>query len=69
MRNHLMSLGIGLVMLLAGLLMWSLAGGVHTPVLSLPKIGMVLAVLGLIEVAITGVALVLPSSRHREYEL
>lgn len=69
MKKHLTSLGIGCVLGIAGLVLWLTTGNVQTPVISLSKVGVVLAVLGGVEVAVAVVALALPSTRRREYEL
>lgn len=69
MRNHLLSLGIGAGMLVVGLVLWATTQGVETPVVSLSKAGVVLAVLGVVELVVTAAALALPSTRHRNYDL
>lgn len=65
MRGHLTSIGIGLGIAVLGLVLWRTTGAVSTPVISLDKVGVVLLVLGVIEIAISGVALAAPSTRHR----
>jgi hypothetical protein len=69
MRNHLLSLGIGACMLVVGLVLWATTQDVETPVVSLSKAGVVLAVLGVVELVITAAVLALPSMRHRNYDL
>lgn len=69
MTNHLLSLGIGACMLVVGLVLWATTQDVETPVVSLSKAGVVLAVLGVVELVITAAALALPSMRHRNYDL
>jgi len=69
MRNHLLSLGIGAGMVMIGLVLWATTQDVDTPVVSLSKTGVVLAVLGVVELVITAAALAPPSTRHRNYNL
>ena len=64
MRKHVVSVGIGALMLVVGLALWLGAGDVDTPVITLSKLGLVLTVLGALEVAISGFALIKPSTRH-----
>jgi len=56
--------GLGLVMAVAGAALWLTTGWVETPIITLSKVGVVLLVLGLIEVAVSGVAIARPSTRH-----
>ncbi len=69
MRNHVISVGIGIAMAVVGLVLWRTTGNVPLPFLALSKIGFVLLVLGLIEVVISGLALLDPVTRHRRYDL
>lgn len=69
MRKHVISVAIGVLMLAVGLALWLGAGDVETPVITLSKLGVVLAVLGALEVAISGFALLNPSTRHRDARL
>jgi hypothetical protein len=69
MRSHLLSLGIGGGMVVVGVLLWTLTRGLHPPVIAPAKVGAVLVALGVLELAVTAVALALPSSRHRDYGL
>lgn len=69
MGKHVTSIGIGTATAIAGLVLWLTTEGVHVPVISLHKTGLVLAVLGLIEVIVSGVALINPRTRHRDYDL
>ncbi len=64
MRNHLASIGLGLVTAVVGAVLWLTTGGVETPIITLSKVGVVLLALGLIEVAVSAVAIALPSTRH-----
>jgi hypothetical protein len=69
MRNHLISVGVGVCMGVVGLLLWLTTGDVHIPFIALSKIGFVLFVLGVIEVGISGFALLDPATRHQDYDL
>lgn len=69
MRKNAVSVGIGVLMLVVGLALWLGAGDVETPVITLSKLGVVLAVLGALEIAISGFALLKPSTRHRDARL
>jgi hypothetical protein len=68
-RNHGISVGLGIAMAVVGLVLWRTTGNVHLPFLALSKIGFVLLVLGLIEVVVSGLALLDPATRHRHYDL
>lgn len=57
MRKHLWSLGAGAVMTVAGLVLYFAFAEVETPVIGLRQLGVVLAVLGVIELAVTSFAL------------
>jgi hypothetical protein len=63
MKNHLVSVATGLVLVGLGLLLWWGAEGVVTPVVSLSKVGLVLWVLGAVEIAVSGAALATRSTR------
>lgn len=69
MRTHLTSVGLGVAMAVIGLVLWRTTGGVKTPVVSLSKLGVVLLVLGVVEVAVSGIALARPSTRHEDMPL
>lgn len=69
MKNHVVSIGIGCVLGVVGLLLWQEAGGVEVPVVSLTTAGKVLALLGGVEVVISGVALARPATRHEHRRL
>ena len=69
MRTHVISIAIGVGMTAIGLVLWLTTGDVETPVVSLSKVGVVLMVLGVLEVVVSGAALVSPSTRHREESL
>ncbi|GAA3867333.1 DUF5708 family protein [Streptomyces sedi] len=43
----------GTVTVLIGVLLWVFAGGVEVPVFELDKVGMVMVVVGIVEVAVT----------------
>lgn len=63
MRKHAVSAGVGTAMLATGLVLYVLFADVETPVVGLRQAGVVLAVLGLIELAVSGFALL--RLRHR----
>jgi hypothetical protein len=65
MRKHLVSVGVGAVMVAAGLVLYFVFVDVETPVVGLRQLGLVLAVLGLVELAVSGFALLRPSARRR----
>lgn len=69
MHGHWKSMGIGTVVAMVGLVLWLTTGEVDTLVVSLSKIGVVLMVVGAIEVVISVVALAVPSTRHRSGRL
>ncbi|MGH3502915.1 MAG: DUF5708 family protein [Nocardioidaceae bacterium] len=56
-------------MLVVGLVLWVMTQDVQTPVVALSKVGVVLAALGAIELVVTVVALAVPSTRHKNYDL
>lgn len=68
-KKHLTSVSIGVTMGVVGLLLWRVIPSVHIPVVSLTKIGVVLAILGAIEIIISGGALLFPSTRNSDYPL
>lgn len=57
MSGHLWSLTAGAAMTVAGLVLYFAFADVETPVIGLRQLGVVLAVLGVIELAVTGFAL------------
>lgn len=61
MGKHVASVGIGLVMVAAGLVLFLVFHDVETPVIGLRQLGAVLAVLGVVEVGVSGYAI----ARHR----
>jgi hypothetical protein len=65
MRKHAVSVGVGVVMTVAGLVLFLVFADVETPVIGLRQLGLVLAVLGVIEVAVSGFALLRPSTKAR----
>jgi hypothetical protein len=64
-RKHLVSVGIGVVMVAVGLVLYFVFVDVETPVVGLRQVGLVLAVVGVIEVAVSGFALLRTSARRR----
>ncbi|WP_026455593.1 DUF5708 family protein [Saccharomonospora iraqiensis] len=54
MSQHTASLAAGTGMLVVGMILATTAGNVETPVFALDKVGVVLAVLGGIELVVTG---------------
>lgn len=58
MRNHVISILIGVAMLAIGLALWLFARHVETPVISLHKAGLVVAIIGGLDVASSGWAMV-----------
>jgi len=58
------SLIIGTVMLVVGVILWQTGKGVQIPVFSLDKVGIVLAVLGVIELVVTGSVMIFPSKKN-----
>lgn len=54
MSANVKSLFIGAGMLIVGLVLWFTTEGVETPVITLTKVGLVLAILGAAELVITG---------------
>lgn len=64
MRQHVTSVMVGVAMALVGLVLWLTTGGVETPVVTLSKVGLVLLVLGGLEVVVSGLALASRSTRH-----
>lgn len=69
MKKHFASVVIGCAIGVIGVVLWLTTAGVRVPIVSPSKVGVVLMALGAIEVAVSGTALVLPSTRHREHEL
>lgn len=65
MKSHLWSIAIGVGMIVVGGVLWLTTQDVHTPVITLSKAGLVVAVLGLVDVVISGVALALPPARRK----
>ncbi|MEU8901396.1 DUF5708 family protein [Nocardia sp. NPDC048505] len=58
MRNHVISILIGVALLAIGLALWLFAGHIETPVISLPKVGVVVAIIGGLDVVSSGFAMV-----------
>ena len=65
MRKHLVSVGVGALMTAVGLVLYFAFFDVETPVVGLRQVGLVLAVLGAVELAVSGFALARPSTRRR----
>ncbi|MEV0248044.1 DUF5708 family protein [Nocardia sp. NPDC050712] len=58
MRNHVISILIGVALLAIGLALWLFARDIETPVISLHKIGVVVAIIGGLDVASSVFAMV-----------
>ena len=69
MKNHLISLGIGAAMIIAGLVLRLTANDVEILIVRLGAVGVVLMVAGVVEMVISGFALARPATRHKEYDL
>lgn len=69
MRNHVISIALGVATALVGLALWRFAGDIEIPVVTLTKVGVVLMVLGVAEILISGSALARPSTRHQNEPL
>lgn len=65
MSKHVWSVAIGAVMTVAGLVLFFVFQNVETPVIGLRQLGLVLAVLGVVELTVSGFALLRPSTRRR----
>ncbi|WP_033293086.1 DUF5708 family protein [Amycolatopsis jejuensis] len=65
MSANVKSLIIGVVMLVGGLILWQTGKGVEIPVFSLDKVGVVLAILGAIELVVTGAVMIFPSKNKK----
>lgn len=63
MSANVKSLIIGTVMLVGGLILWQTGKGVQIPVFSLDKVGVVLAILGGIELLVTGSLMIFPPKK------
>lgn len=63
MRKHLWSLGVGAAMVVVGVVLYFVFADVETPVIGLRQLGVVLAVLGVIELAVSGFALRRPPAK------
>lgn len=57
MGKHVASVGIGVVMIVAGVVLFLVFADVETPVIGLRQLGAVLAVLGVVELGVSGFAL------------
>lgn len=68
MRNHLVSVAIGVLLGGVGLLLWLTTGDVETPVIGLSQLGFVLLVIGGVEILVSGAALASPSMRRKEHD-
>lgn len=63
MSASVKSLIIGSVMLIGGLILFFFTRGIELPVFTPYKVGLVLAVLGVIELVITGAVMIFPSKK------
>ncbi|GAA2804828.1 DUF5708 family protein [Crossiella cryophila] len=63
MSKNVKSLFIGAFMLIVGLILAFTTKGIETPIISLDKVGVVLAILGGIELVITGAMMIFPSKK------
>lgn len=68
-KNDILSFGIGIAMVAIGGALWLTTGDVETPVVSLDKVGIVVAVLGVVELVVTTVKVINPATRHRDEPL
>ncbi|WP_043660807.1 DUF5708 family protein [Thermocrispum municipale] len=68
-KNDILSFGIGIAMVAIGVALWLTTGDVETPVVSLDKVGIVVAVLGVVELVVTTVKVINPATRHRDEPL
>jgi uncharacterized protein DUF5708 len=57
MSKHATSVGVGLIMVVAGLVLFFVFHDVETPVIGLRQLGVVLGVLGVVEVGVSGYAI------------
>jgi hypothetical protein len=64
MRKHLVSVVVGLLMVYVGLVLYFVFFDVETPVVGMRQLGVVLAVVGAIEVVVSGIALSRSSTRR-----
>lgn len=69
LRTHLVSIAIGIVLAVTGLILWQTTATVDLPILTLSKVGVVLLVLGLVEILVSGAAAAWPATRHRKFPL
>jgi len=63
MRKNVASLGAGTLMTVVGLVLYLYYADVETPVIGLRQLGLVLAVLGAVELAVTAVVMLRPGRR------
>ena len=63
MSANVKSLLIGAIMLIGGLILVFAGKGIETPIITLDKLGLVLAVLGGIELVVTGAMMAFPSKK------
>lgn len=65
MRKRLWSIAVGVAMVVGGGALWLFTRDIETPVIGLHQVGLVVAVLGAVEVVASGAPLVRPSRRRR----
>ncbi|MCK9894580.1 DUF5708 family protein [Frankia sp. AgB32] len=65
MSANVKSLITGAFMLVVGLILYFTTDAVHTPVFTLTKVGVVLVVLGVIELVITTTVMVFPPKKSQ----
>ncbi len=63
MRKNVASLGAGTLMTVVGVVLYLYYADVETPVIGLRQLGLVLAVLGAVELAVTAVVMLRPGRR------
>lgn len=68
-ETHVLSIAIGAAMLLGGLALAIFAPAERLLALELPKLGIILAALGALEVVVSGIALASSATRHRLWPL
>jgi hypothetical protein len=64
MRKHLVSVVVGGLMVAVGLVLYFVFFDVETSVVGLRQLGLVLAVVGGVEILVSGIALLRPSTRR-----
>ncbi|MBK0869756.1 hypothetical protein INP57_23350 [Saccharopolyspora sp. HNM0986] len=64
-----MSIGTGAILGIVGLVLWRTTEGIETPVIGLSQLGLVLLVVGVIEIVVSGIALANPSTRYKKHDV